>query len=477
MQNTRCVRSNVVPLLGFLVIGLLAPQAAEAGWEYYGEVHAAAGVAGNPRLLDPNAPAPDTGSQLDGGLRLLAGVRAGWDQTTFDLSYAPSGEFYLDSNLTRVSHSLAASWSHDYTSRSSLRLAENLSYTPGQALNPGGIQRTNLPVGSSSTIANDVGLKFDFRKSARTTLSWSVSDARRLFSADSFVDSANENVGFEFRRAVARHNSFVSGYQYGVFSFRDGTGLPGAGGVDPNIIIDPNSPPQFCDPATDPNCPPICRLFPLDPSCLLPLSAAASPPGLAAAAPGSLPPSELGAARHRPYVGYVFDRPRGFHLDLKAGYDLLDFDNPALRPVSSPFVQSAIGWRWARASTLVAYGQGLDEGGGAFTNALTRNARLDVRLKMTDRISLDLGAGGETREGLGEAAGPAASGKLRTSLGTATVDFILSRSWSLAAAYTQYVQRSSGLAVSVADVRTSRVSLGATWGFGRRKATPPDEKL
>jgi len=249
----------------------------------------------------------------------------------------------------------------------------------------------------------------------------------------------------------------------------------GAGGSDPNVVFDPNNPPPVCDPARDPNCPPICGILPLDPNCFLTLSAGASPRA-AAAATGVVPVTGLGTVRHRPYVGYLFDRARGFHADVRAGYDLLVFDDASLGSVSFPYLQSSAGWRWPRVSALLAYRQGLDEGGGLFTNAMMRDGRIDLRVRLADRISLDLGAGEMTREALAGAAGPAAAGRFRTTLGMATLDVLLSRSWSLEATYVVYVQRSSGLVESVPDLMTSRISFGATWRFGRRRAELPDER-
>lgn len=462
-------------LVGALIVCLMAPGTSEADWEPYGEVHAGAGEAGNARLLDPNAPASARGGQVDGTLLLMAGVRAGWQRSALEVSYTPSGEFFEDSSLSRVSQSLAASWKHDGTRRLSFRLTASFNETPDLAVNPTGIQQNHLPVGGSGTIAGDLGGALEFRLSGRTTLIWSFSDERRLFSADQFVDSSSESVEFEYRRALSPHNSLVSGYDYGVFSFADGTGLRGSGGTDPNVVFDPNSPPPTCDPTKDPNCPPVCGILPLDPNCLLPLSAGGSPRA-AAAARGAVPASGLGTVRHRSYVGYLFDRARGFHVDVRAGYDLLVFDDALLGSVSSPYLQSSAGWRWSRVSALLAYRQGLDEGGGLFTNAMTRDGRIDLRMRLAERISLDLGAGEMTRDALARAGGPAAAGRLRTSLGTATLDFILSRSWSLEATYVVYVQRSSGLVESVPDVMTSRISFGVTWGFGPRRVALPDER-
>jgi len=468
MKTTTSLRGFESARLGIVTLLLLlssAPRVAWGGWDPYGEVRTGAGVAENPRLADPNAPASERSTQLDGTLRLLAGLRAGWDRTTFDVAYSPAGDFYTDGNLSRISHALVAGWTHDYSPRSTLKLQDSAAYTPGLALNPAGIQRTSLPVGRSGTVANDAGVTFEFRKSARTTLLWTVADSQRLFSSPQFVDSANQAVGFEIKRGVAPHNSILAGYQYGAFSFNDGTGLSGTGVSDPNIIV------PGCDPAKDPNCRPSCKLLPLDPNCLLPNAAGVSPAPSSAPALG-LAASDLGATRHRPYAGYAFDPARGFHLDVRAGYDFLVFDQAILGAVTTPYVQSSIGWKWARAEALAAYGQGIDEGGGVFANAMTRSARLDVHVKLSDRVSATLGGGGETREAL-EAAGGRAAGRLSTALGTATVDVRLDRRWSVAADFTQYVQKSSGLAESLPDVRTRRVSIGAICRFGRSRAADP----
>ena len=453
----------------FLILSLSVPRSSHAGWDNYGELHVGAGEAENTLLLDPNGPAQARGGRIDTTLRLLAGTRATWDRSTFEFSYSPYADFYGQNAPSPVSHSVASTWSHDFNPSASLRVSESYFNAPGQTLDPGGIRQSTLPVWGSSTAANDLKGTLAFRTSARTTLAWSFMDLRRVFADPRFVDSIDRGAGFELRERVSPHGTFQSGYEYGVFLFRDGLSLQTAGAGDPNIIN------PACDPAKDPNCfrNPGCGLLPLDPNCILgafypaPPAAGAQPAGGAGGAASS-----MGSVRHRPYVGYAYDPARGFQVDVQAGYDLLVFDDPSLQRATGPFIRSSLGWNGPRLSARIGYGQGLGEGGGILANARSRNGNADIRVALTRRLSLLLAATEELREGIVDAASQAGPGSLLVLVGTSSLEFEISRSWKLDATFIRYRQRSEGLPTGVEDVRSTRLMVGASWRFGRFK-TPP----
>jgi hypothetical protein len=325
---------------------------------------------------------------------------------------------------------------HRFTPRTTIKVAEFFSATPENLLNPIAVQRVALPVGSTGTIGNNFETRLEVRKSELTAFEFKVADSRRIYDAREFVDSVHDSVGVELRNRLSPHNTLRTGYEYGIFSFQDGHA--------PTLAPVPPPPP-----------PPPAPL-----------------PGPTPTAAGALSVTGLGSARHRPYVGYLFDRGRGLHLDLRVGQDMLSFDDSSLQKTSSPFVDSAVGWIWSRARFIVGYGMGIEEGGGVFTNARSRRGRADIGFRITDALSLLLTGGHEIRDSLEEAT-PTTTGTLKTTLAGSSLVYVLSRKWAFDLTFTRYSQTSEGLADRIPDITTNRFLLGATYAFGRRNVKTP----
>lgn len=233
-----------------LCVSLLAAAPAAAGdvWQFMGAVGLNAGRTDNPTLaarknpnfdptnalcLPPNnpndnanictmkfLPAGANQGDITGSLRLDGGVAGRWDNTDFDLNYVPTAYFYQDrSYLNQVGHDLYSTWRHRYTPRTSLNFSENFHHTPEQDLDPNNLQQNNLFTLRTSRTNNTFRGAFSFMESARTTLTWSYRNVLRAFSSRDYIDSLNQDAGFEWKRQVGPHSFVTSGYEFGTFSF------------------------------------------------------------------------------------------------------------------------------------------------------------------------------------------------------------------------------------------------------------------
>jgi len=228
--------------------GSLFPVLADV-WSFHGGAGVNVGRTDNPEFLsrtnpnyDPNSPKcdpndpsydpnasvcqPTTSSTsrqgtVTGSIALNGGLAGTWVTTAFDVSYAPSVNYYADrSGLDNASHRLTSSWRHDYSPRASLDLNEFLTYTPEQNLDPNQLQGNNVLVQRTRTTTSNFRGVFAFEKSEKTTLTWTYRYQERAFSSDDYVDNASHAASMDYRRRIGRRSSFNTGYEYGLFSYK-----------------------------------------------------------------------------------------------------------------------------------------------------------------------------------------------------------------------------------------------------------------
>jgi len=223
---------------------------ARAGvWSFHGGASTGIGRTDNPEFLsrsnpayDPNSPVcnpadpsydpgasvcqPMTSSSgrrgaTTGSLALRGGADATWATSSFDFTYTPSANYYQNrSGLNNLSHRLNSTWRHEYSPRASLSLTEYLTYTPEQNLDPNQLQNNNILVQRTRTTTSSFRGIYTFTRSDRTTLTGTYRYRERAFSSNDYVDNANHAAGFEYRRRFGRRNSFNTGYEYGLFSYK-----------------------------------------------------------------------------------------------------------------------------------------------------------------------------------------------------------------------------------------------------------------
>jgi hypothetical protein len=421
------------------------PSAAQGAWDLFSRILLTGGRAENPRFLDPNQPSSARRAQTNGAMGLTLGASGTWERTELELAYSPNGEFYEDSDLSRLRHDLAFSWLHRYTPRFSVRILENFSYSPERSADPNIAGLGSAIAPGTNTLTSEFTETLVFRATEKSTLAWILRDTERVFSAEQYLDTSRRGVGFEYARRFGQRVTLSSGYEFATFAFRDGVNSPATSPPGPSP-----------SPAPDPNDKDFCKQFPLDPNCILPLSMAAT-----VAAPVA---EDLGADRHRAYVGYLLHIPGGFHFALDGGYDLLLFHAGDQGSLTRPFVKSTIGWSGSRLWTRLGYVQGLDEGGGVLANAELRRGHAEARVQFSRNTFLEVLASHESLRSLGVAGSPSGSA-LNTFRGGTTFGYRLPRDWVLFATFGQDRQRATGTGPIAPEIRANRYAIGSSWSF------------
>lgn len=424
-------------LVLLLAAGIGIPSYTGAGWEYFGEILLSAGRAGNPSLLDSDEPASQRRGQMLWTSRLTLGARAGWEKTDFEFSYSPYGELYEDSDLSQLSHALSLSWDHHFTPRLSLGLREDFSYNPKLPTDPNGAGIGGALVSDTSIAASDFRQSLSFRATEKSSLVWTYRNIERIYSSDQLLDTFGNAFSTEYSRTFGPHVVVSTGYEFGIYSFRDG------------------EPPEVSTAFLD-----FCALNPVDPNCVTYAELLAQPPA-----------GDQGFDRHRAYVGFGYDVPAGLHLTIDGGYDLLVYSQNDFGSVSRPFARASAGWNGTRFYARVGYEQGLDEGGGILTNAEFKRGQATARVIFTDNASLDLSVSRDVRESLDIDGGPTGI-TLTTVRGGSSFTYKLQRGWALIASYGQDFQTSRGTSSVPAEIRSNRYAMGASWNFGRRESNP-----
>ena len=423
-----------------LVVGLAVPSNAGAEWVSFGEFLLAGGMAENPLMMGTGESESLRGWQNQATTRLTLGARAEWDLTECEVVYSPYGEFYEESEINQVSHALGVFWGHRYTPRLSFSLREDFSYSPRLPTEPGATYVGGALVSDSSLVSNDFRPTLFFRATPKSSLSWTYRNLVRNYGSDELMDTTVNALGMEYSRTFGQHVIGSTGYEFGVYAFGD------------NVL--PPVPFEVKE---------FCRKKPQDPKCVA-LSVLEAQPFA----------EDQGFGRHRGFIGYAFDIPAGFHLDIDAGYDFLVASRDEFGSIAEPFVRSTVGWSGHRLHASLGYEQGLDEGGAIIAAAEIRIARFDGRFRFTDSASLEISVLRDARLTLDDEI--PGDTTLTTLRGTTSFIYELGHGWSVLASVAHDRQTSTGTFAVPSEINASRFALGAAWSFGRdftRARRPP----
>ena len=379
-----------------------AAAARAENWDFFGGVSMAGGRTDNPRFQSTSSTARR--SELAAFLRATGGVRRQWAASRFEISYTPMSTFYEDSDLNSLTHTLGATWEHQFSQTTRLSMQEAALLSSEQVVDPNTAGSNNVLIERSRSFYSTFRANLDHQLSPRNGLNFSFRGNSRFFSSEQYVDSLNWMTGASYRRQLSERNTMTAGYDFSLLEFRYG------------------------DPNTD----------------------------------------DGHSTVHTLVGGWGWSAGRGLSTNISAGYSVLDSSDPGVGSHGALYLNSQITYNsqniWSVAG---GYSRGFNTGGGAFAESLSQNAYASLRANLSLRWSAEayLSYNMNDRVEAG-ATGRPFDTSVNTFTGRASLNYMFADNWSAGLTYTRFGQSQDvGTAPAVPDIRSNRYYMSVTWSF------------
>ncbi len=388
-----------------LLVVACAGAPAGAAWDFFGSASAAGGRTDNPRFQSSTVSSNARRSELAAFVRLSGGLRREWVASHLEFFYSPMGTFYEDSDLNDLTHSLGASWDHMFSRRTRISLQEAALFTSEQIVDPNSnVNNNQILTERSRSFYNNFRVTLNHEIDPKNGLTFNFRDTTRYFSADTYVDNLNHQIGAAYRRNLSQRTSISAGYDASYLEFRDG---------------DPNS-----DPGE--------------------------------------------STVHTVVGGWSWSAVRGFGTNIAAGYSVLDSTDPGIGSHGALYFNTQLSYSSQRVfSAAGGYSRGFDTGGGAFANSLSQNAYASVRAVFTQRWNSELYFSYNIHNRVENTATAGTErNSVDTFTGRASLNYQFATDWSAGLSYTRFAQSQDvGTAPAAPDIRTNRYYFSLTWSF------------